>query len=374
MIRLILTCLLASCAVPGSPIPSQKVVLVVSDDLGYGDLRVPTPAIDSLRTGGVEFTNAYAAAPCCAPDRACLESGVQGPRFGFDDNYGDAASWAGLPIEQPTIPERLGPGVPAARIGKWHLGTATGLSAAERGYSFVSDGNSSELSAAFAEFAAGKSSYFAALCFNEVHKPLVRREPWYSQLAGMGFTEKERMRMSMLQAMDFALGECLALAPDALVIFISDNGAPQGYGGSNAPLKGWKFDLWEGGIKVRCFMRRPGIQPGTTYTPIIGAMDIHATIMASFGNPWRGEGYDLIPALVSNSPVRDELYWRYNGIKAVRQGDWKARRVSSNPWQLYNLATDPAETTNVARLNPAIRDMLANLWTTWNAGNIPPLW
>ncbi len=110
------------------------VVLIVLDDVGYGDLgtyggAAPTPALDALAAAGTRFDAAYAAAPVCSPSRAGLFTGRVPSRFGFEFNLGEAelaeSGGRGLPASEVTLAEHIrGLGLPTALIGKWHLGLA----------------------------------------------------------------------------------------------------------------------------------------------------------------------------------------------------------------------------------------------------------
>lgn len=132
MIRLIVWFLLASgvavCAAPAPPVPKTNIVLIVADDLGYGDLgcygskTILTPRLDRMAKEGVRFTDAYAAAPFCSPSRAALLTGRLPARAGLPYVL-FPGEHIGLPSEEITLAELLkGKGYATACIGKWHLG------------------------------------------------------------------------------------------------------------------------------------------------------------------------------------------------------------------------------------------------------------
>ena len=117
------------------PIPARKpnVLVILADDLGYGDVGyqgckdVPTPNIDSLANGGVRFTNGYVTAPLCSPSRAGLLSGRSGTRFGFEFNVGGSSKGgknvAGIPVTEKIFAERMkAAGYKTSIFGKWHVG------------------------------------------------------------------------------------------------------------------------------------------------------------------------------------------------------------------------------------------------------------
>jgi len=164
----------------------------------------------------------------------------------------------------------------------------------------------------------------------------------------------------------------LGLADNTLVIFSSDNGATftggmdREFFQSNAPLRGGKCEVFEGGIRVPMIARWPGvIQPGSTSSHISAIWDIMPTLAeVSTGScPEDVDGISILPAL-RGDPMPDEhdhLYWEYFGrpAQAVRMGKWKGIRrydqlMIPQPIELYNLDEDLGETMNVAIHNPEV--------------------
>ncbi len=120
-----------------------SVVLVVADDLGWGDLspyggRLPTPAVERLADEGITFATTYAAAPVCGPARVGLLTGREPARTGMTYNVSDNAAEAqgrGLPPLERTLGEVLGSaGLTTAYVGKWHLGVNAAFHPNQRGY------------------------------------------------------------------------------------------------------------------------------------------------------------------------------------------------------------------------------------------------
>jgi len=175
----------------------------------------------------------------------------------------------------------------------------------------------------------------------------------------------------------------LGVADNTMVVFTSDNGPTHGgrdprfhIGGaactffnSAGGLRGFKGSCYEGGLRVPCLVRWPGrVQPGTESAIPSYFPDWFATLAAVSGSDLPAEhaidGIDLTPELTGDStPQRVEpLIWEfagYGGIFAIRNGDWKAIRLKTKgkkpgQWELYNLATDPKETNNVAETHPEI--------------------
>ena len=121
-----------------------NIVVILADDLGYGDVGVygckdvPTPHIDSIAKNGVRFTNGYADHPLCSPSRAGLMAGRYQQRFGFEHNSGPerfASPKFGVPRSVPILAEKLKrAGYATGMMGKWHIGFREGLRPHERGF------------------------------------------------------------------------------------------------------------------------------------------------------------------------------------------------------------------------------------------------
>ena len=123
-----------------------NLILIVADDLGYGDVgyqgstQIKTPNIDALAAAGVSFTQGYVSAPVCSPSRAGLLTGRMQVRFGYDNNLDDDTpgfdpEFAGLNVKEKTIADRLkAAGYTTGLIGKWHLGTRPQFHPLQRGF------------------------------------------------------------------------------------------------------------------------------------------------------------------------------------------------------------------------------------------------
>jgi arylsulfatase A len=198
---------------------------------------------------------------------------------------------------------------------------------------------------------------------------------------------------AMVTRMDRTVGRVVAklrergLTNDTLVIFTSDNGPTHNVGGADStffrsagPLRGLKGSLYEGGIRVPFVASWPGrIPAGTTHDTRLYFPDVLPTLCALSGaTPPSGiDGISFLPALTGQrQPGHDFLYWEfpsYTGQQAVTAGDWKAVRQNLNSGravtELYNLATDPNETTDVAAANPEVLARLERLMTEQHVRN-----
>lgn len=183
---------------------------------------------------------------------------------------------------------------------------------------------------------------------------------------------------AMVTRMDRTMGKFRALlketgqADHTLIIFTSDNGATFNGGydrdffEGNKPLRGMKTQLWDGGIRVPCIAAWPGtIKPGQTSGYVGAAWDFLPTFaeLAGASAPPGIDGQSIVPTLLGDrpQPVHEVLYWETvaGGHQAVRMGDWKGIRLGAAknadaPVQLFNLASDPGETTDLAAQNPDI--------------------
>ena len=167
-----------------------------------------------------------------------------------------------------------------------------------------------------------------------------------------------------------ALVKSLGLDDNTLIIFTSDNG-PTFNGGSDStyfkstPFRGLKCSLWEGGIRVPLIAKWPGkIKAGSKSDLPTALWDMMPTFLEAIGEkgliPKGIDGLSILPTLTGKGKqeIHDHLYWESGKTKAVRMGNWKgystANKAGVRRFQLFNLATDPKETTNVAKDNPKI--------------------
>jgi arylsulfatase A-like enzyme len=403
-----------------------NILVIVADDLGYADIGVngcrdvPTPNIDSIARNGVRFTNGYVSCPVCSPTRAGLMTGRYQQRFGHEFNPGPAARAAdefGLPRSEATLAERLKAlGYATGMVGKWHLGYREGARPTERGFDeffgFLGGAHSylnakadpanlilrgtepvdekEYLTDAFAREAAAfvdrnsRKPFFLYLTFNAVHAPMEAIDPYLSRFASIA-ADRRRTLAGMLSALDDGVGRVLArlrearIENDTLIVFVSDNGGPTQVNTSrNTPLRGYKGQVLEGGIRVPFLMQWPSRLPkGKVFDHPVIALDIHPTaVAAAGGTPASGlDGVDLVPFLkgaTKNAP-HASLYWRFSPQRAIRKGDWKLVD-HSGATELYNLASDASESNDLAMTNPGKVKELEADYQAWNSQLQAPRW
>lgn len=435
---LVCGCVTAFAAAPSRP----NILLIIADDLGYGELscqgnpQIPTPHIDSIAKNGVRFTNGYVSGPYCSPTRAGLLTGRYQQRFGHEFNPGPAEHAVknfGLPLSETTLPDRLkAAGYVTGMFGKWHLGYQPEFHPQKRGFDEFfgfPGGAHSYLDAeadpanpilrgttpvrtidyttdAFARETVAfierhqREAWFAYLPFNAVHAPLQATEKYLKRFQHV--TEPSRRNFAaMLSAMDDAVGAVLArlrelkLEGNTLIFFISDNGGPTASTTSgNGPLRGFKSQTWEGGIRVPWMVQWKGHLPAgrVDARPVI-QLDVLPTVLAAarieLQPAAKIDGVNLLPFLdsVETGVPHHALYWRFGQQMAIRMGDWKlvkgpgggvatetAARASVGGAELYNLREDIGEKKNLAAEHPEKVRELAAAWTAWNAQLEDPKW
>jgi arylsulfatase A-like enzyme len=401
-----------------------NIVLIVGDDLGWGDIGVqgctdvPTPHIDSIAKNGVRFTNGYVSCPVCSPTRAGLMTGRYQQRFGHEFNPGpalEAEDVFGLSLKEATIAERLKAlGYSTGIFGKWHLGYKPEYHPLARGfdefYGFLGGAHSyidpvgdaanpilrgrekqtdvpyltdvlADEAVKFVERKA-KDPFFLYLPFNAVHNPAQATEKYLARFSSIA-DPRRRTMAAMLSAMDDGVGRVLGkvrelkLENDTLIFFITDNGGPTPANSSrNGALRGFKGQALEGGIRVPFLMQWKGrVAAGKTYDHPVIALDIHPTaVTAAGGKPAANlDGVDLVKA-AGGKPAHDRLFWRFGQQRAVRMGDWKLVKAGSPDWELYNLRQDIGESKNLVDSQPEKVKELAAAFDGWNAELMEPRW
>jgi arylsulfatase A len=418
--------------VPARP----NIVLLLADDLGWADLACygntynQTPSLDRLAREGMRFTQFYAG-PVCSPTRANIQSGQNQARFGITQHIpghkrpfaklADPVVPLQLPLEVVTYAEVLrDAGYATGYFGKWHLGN-TGYGPGDQGWQTVLETNGNVVPQAVAKsnpplraapFLAGKAIEFLEthreepfvmqVSYGAVHIPLSTTPDLLSKYKARppmpGYPSRPEYA-GLLEELDTSVGQIVAtidrlgLAERTLVLFVSDNGGLESEQGgtivtSNDPLRGEKGSLYEGGIRVPCIARLPGVIPaGSESDRVATTTDFHATFLdvakqaAPSGQP--ADGVSLAPLLRDPAADlgRDTIYWHLphyhhsTPASAMRRGDWKLIEFfEDGSLELYNLSDDLGETRNLAASEPdRARSMHAALqaWRTEVGARMP---
>ena len=409
-----------------------NIVLIVADDLGYGDVAFDdcpdfdTPNIDSLVISGVRCANGYATHPFCAPSRAGLLTGRYQQRFGFENNptIDPDNDRLGLPLSETLLPALLKPaGYVCGAIGKWHLGDSLPFHPLARGFDsfygfldgastytnavvlddytpvteleYLTDGFTRE-ALSFIDAHAG-TPFFLYLAYNAPHVPNYAPQEYLDRLPNI--TDPQRKtHAAMILALDDGVGSVIQslsahnILNNTLIIFVSDNGAPNlGYV-RNTPFRGYKFDTLEGGIHVPFALRWDGHIPSSmAFIPPVSTLDLVPTIAAAAGVTLPADrtydGLNLVPYF-EGQPMPDRtLFWRWfglgptgpsgsaNTLYAVRSGNLKLvveSATSSLPPELFDLATDLGETQNLAATQPGDVAALTQSYASWNLDMVAP--
>jgi arylsulfatase A-like enzyme len=384
-----------------------NVVFILADDLGYGDLGcfgqrlIRTPCIDRLAAEGVRFTQAYAGATVCAPSRCALLTGKHnGHAFVRGNREIQPEGQVPMPADTVTAAHVMKrAGYATSLIGKWGLGKPDSESVPNTmGFDYFYGYNcqrkaheyypeylwrngekvmlhgkqySHDLMAeeALAFVRRHKDRpFFLYLAFTIPHQKLqvpdlgpYANEPWPDNLKTLA---------AMTTRMDRDVGRLTGLLKElglderTLVIFASDNGAAwrDKLFNHSGPLRGYKRDMYEGGIRTPAIARWPGrIRPGTVSDQVWAFWDVLPTLADLTGQPAPPglDGVSVLPALLDGKPVaHPPLYWEFHerGFdQAARIGDWKAvRHGLKQPIELYDLKADPGETRDVAAQHPDV--------------------
>ncbi len=397
----------------GADAPKPNFVIINIDDLGYADIGPygstlnRTPNLDRMAKEGRKLTSFYGA-PVCSPSRAALMTGCYPKRVLPIPHVLFPAGKTGLAPAEVTVAEALkAQGYATGMVGKWHLGDQPEFLPTRQGFDFwfglpysndmgpAEDGVKSNfgqplpkrgdgqpplplmrgetvvqrvlakdqetLVARYTDEAVGfiKASkdrpFFLYLAHNAVHWPLYPGEKFRGK-------SKNGLFGDWVEEMDWSVGEVLetlraqGLAEKTLVIFTSDNG---GTGLSvNKPFRGQKGSTWEGGMREPAIAWWPGkIPAGTASDAICGMFDMLPTFVALSGGAVSAErkldGANLWPILSGEAgaaaPHESFLYFKGLVLEAVRDGKWKLHLAKG---ELYDLAADPGEATNVAAANP----------------------
>ena len=420
-----------------------NIVFILADDLGYTDIACygsryyETPHIDRMAAQGMKFTSGYTCGPNCQPTRAALMSGQYGPRTGvYTVGNIDRFNWQSrplrpvdninkLPLDKITIAQSLKKaGYVTGLFGKWHLGDDAGHHPAQRGFdeAIVSMGKHFDFPTNpktahpegqyLADFLANRAGNFIRrhqgepffLCLHHfaVHAPHQAKTNWIEHFKPKSPAggHRDPTYAGMIASVDESVGRILALLDElqlsdrTLVIFCSDNGGVGGYeregirGGDitdNAPLRGGKGMLYEGGVRVPYLFRWPGqIAAGAVCDQPINSVDLYPTLLELAGAP-RPKNYPLdgtsyLSLLTGGSrPERAPLYWHFPGYLgagantwrttpagAIRDGDWKLLEFfETGRLELYHLKDDLGEKNNLAAVQSAKLKELQEKLLAW---------
>lgn len=393
----------------------------------YGQKQIRTPNIDALAAGGMRFTSAYGGAPICSPSRCALMTGRNMGHATIRDNFALQGGIVGMRGKIPVRRLGLAPGertvatalaeagYATGLVGKWHLdGYDPGAIPTRHGFQEFHgwltqtettqgyfptqwyanttlntvQGNENgrqgvyetdictDQACAFIRDHQ-KSSFFLTLAYNAPHSPHIA--PTTGAYAGRPWGEKEKNYAAMIEFLDAGIGAIVRTLEETgltgqTILFISSDHGPRSeptpeqtevveFFDSHGALRGYKRDLYEGGIRVPLIVSWPGhVRAGQVCDQPVYHPDFLPTAvgLAGHGPAWPGlDGVDLTPVLLGQGPLASRyLYWETyepSFWQAARHGAWKAVRPTNGAkMQLFNLVDDPSETTDVAARHPEV--------------------
>lgn len=416
-----------------------NIIIILTDDQGYADVGfngstdIPTPGIDRIAKNGVVFTSGYVTYAVCGPSRAGLLTGRYQDKFGFAKNplMAPKDPLMGLPLSEETMGDVLKKaGYTTAAFGKWHMGTHPDLRPNKRGfdefYGFLSGGHKyfpeefvladieqsksqydaydtkllhnttrveeteyltdalSREAIAFVE-KNQKEPFFIYLAYNAPHAPMQATEKYLNRFLHIKDI-KRRTYAAMVSAVDDGVDalldklEELGIDDNTLVFFLSDNGGPTSHNASNnAPLRGFKGDFFEGGVRVPFAVQWKGVIPSSvTYDYPVSSLDIFSTAVAVSHVTPKNEldGVNLIPYLLgeNNGYPHETLFWRnYDANKfAIRTLESK-QIMKEKELFLFDIQKDIAEKVNLAVSQAERVKALEELIKQWEMSLMDPV-
>ena len=381
-----------------------NILIIFTDDLGYGDLSIQgatdmrTPNIDNIAKQGMIFKQFYANSPVCSPSRASLLTGKYPDMVGVPGvvRQVEEKSWGYFDENAVTLPQMLNEaGYHTGMIGKWHLGYEKPNIPNSKGFQyfkgFLGDmmddywthlrhgvnwmrDNETEITAEghatdiftdwtidyLKERQVKQRPFFLYLTYNAPHFPIQPPQEWLDkvQQREQNITEKRAKNVAFIEHLDFNIGRVMkalkktGLDDNTLVIFTSDNGGALRYAQSNSPLRGSKQQMYEGGIRVPFFASWKGkIAAGSTSDNVGMLMDLLPTFckVAEKEVTHAIDGISLLPTLFGEEQVTDDRHlfwvrregWDYGG-QAYYAARYKGYKI------LQNSAYEPLEFFNIA--------------------------
>ncbi len=381
-----------------------SVILVLCDDLGYGDLGcygatdIRTPNLDRMAAEGTRFTDFSVVASLCTPSRAALMTGKYPGRVGLATGVLRPDAINGLAHDEVTLADiAKSKGYRTGCIGKWHLGFVDGMLPMQQGFDeyFGTPHNLDKLETMHFENEGGMPIYRNEKVIERPADPAKMtdlytqealrfiqanyEQPFFLYLshamphlplgASPRFLGKSKRNLygDVIEELDDSMGQLLAtirnlgIADRTLVLFTSDNGPERKTDGSAGKLRGTKHTVYEGGIRVPFIAWWPTVVPsGRENLDFISGLDLLPTMAALIDAELPEtelDGFNMLPVLLGQPDVRSprsSLYAKYGyrdkRLESIRLAEWKLHL--KEPIELYNLDADLSESQNIADAYP----------------------
>jgi arylsulfatase B len=397
-------------------------------DVSYHGSEIKTPNIDELAKNGVELNQFYVY-PTCSPSRAALLTGKYASRFGIGEPIAMKSEQV-LPTNVKTLPEALKQeGYQTAITGKWHLGLSLESGPSHYGFDYTYGYLHGQIDQYTHRYKNGDRTWYrndkfidekghaTDLITNEVinyiktkrekskpffiyvpysvpHYPLQEEEKWIEPYKNLNDVDSRKLFDASMAHMDYSIGEIMQTLKDekllnnTIVIFISDNGGQENWYpereskiklydgkfgpypklGDNSPLKGYKAELYEGGIKVPAIIFWRNHLKHNKVEQLIKVTDLFPTLTSlvdsSLTKGLNLDGKNMWNFISNGKNVQEEreLYLRTPDQFALREGDWKlihfGNTLNEGKEELFNLKNDPDEAKNVVKDYPKVRNKL----------------
>lgn len=426
--------MLACCFISISAIASTKpnIVLIVADDMGWnqvgynGSTFYETPNIDRLASESVRFDQAYSSNPVCSPTRAAIMTGKNPARLHITDYIpGALFPYArllqpeiapGLPMEETTLAELAKTqGYVTGHFGKWHLNKDKNYvpgrdkDPASQGFDEVmttvkpepetdpaSDAHHAlEITRRSVDFIQRHRAepFFLYVPHHVVHRPLIEMPTAvskYKAKPGADLDINNPIMGAMIETLDTGVGEILGtlselgLEHNTIVVFVSDNGGLEMLQ-DQAPFRGGKAMIWQGGIRVPMLVKWPGkVSPGSVSDLPVISEDLFVTLAKAMGVeqlPQDLDGENLVPVSEgADSVSREALFFHYphyhhlgylpagaviaDNFKLI---EWFEPSImgEAGAFTLYQIDVDPGEEHDLSAAHPGKVTELAQMLRKW---------
>ena len=385
--------------------------MILTDDQGWGDLSlhgnpdIRTPRLDALAGSGVRFDRFYVS-PLCSPTRAAFLTGRDSLRGGV---WGVTRGKETLRSEEVTLPEILrDSGYRTAMVGKWHNGEHYPYSPEGQGFEtflgfrrghwnnyfdtwllrgtervrtkgYINDVLTDEALRVLA--GPRQRPIFLYVAYNTPHSPFQVPDADFDRVKERGLDDRTIAAYAMVENIDRNVGRLLdgleagGLAGETIVVFFGDNG-PNGQR-FNGGMRGAKGSVHEGGVRVPCFIAWPGHLESREVAEIASGVDLLPTLLDLASVPFpeglRLDGRSLRPLLEGDPadwPERTLFSHRFLDREpqpfpgAARTAGYRAVNEGGG-WELFDMATDPGQTRDVAARHPQLVERLAGEYDTW---------